>query len=244
MYKKIIIISFLSLLIIILFSIFSKKTAPEKINKIDQVTTNFEEKKEIIATVPNKYLISLPFVEQAPEKNWDQPWQDACEEASLLTVQYFYQDKKPNLKQIKNDILSLIDYENKNEMTESINISQMSILSRDYLSLKSKIIENPTINQLKEYISQNIPVIVPTSGKILFKENKHFNDGGPYYHNVVLVGYDDSKKQFIVHDVGTKSGKNFHYSYDLLIDSIHDFPDSNKKEDINNGQKRVLILLK
>ncbi|KKQ68181.1 MAG: hypothetical protein US90_C0026G0005 [Candidatus Shapirobacteria bacterium GW2011_GWE2_38_30] len=50
--------------------------------------------------------------------------------------------------------------------------------------------------------------------------------------------------KFIVHDVGTQFGAYFHYSYDLLIESIHDFPSSGVKEDINSGIKQVLILIK
>jgi hypothetical protein len=94
------------------------------------------------------------------------------------------------------------------------------------------------------YIAKDIPVIVPANGKTLFKENKHFKSGGPWYHNLIILGYDDTKKQFIVHDVGTQFGAYFRYSYQLLMDSIHDFPPSHKKEDIDMGVPRVLVLLK
>ena len=60
----------------------------------------------------------------------------------------------------------------------------------------------------------------------------------------MIVNFNEDKKQFTVHDVGTKSGAYFKYSYHLLIDSIHDFPESKNKEDINTGSKRVLVLLK
>ena len=76
------------------------------------------------------------------------------------------------------------------------------------------------------------------------KENNHFKSGGPWYHNLVILGYDDDKKQFTVHDVGTQFGAYFRYSYDTLMKSIHDFPLSLKKEDINQGIPRALILIK
>ena len=76
------------------------------------------------------------------------------------------------------------------------------------------------------------------------KENKNFKNGGPWYHSLVILGYDDDQQQFIVHDVGTRLGAYFRYSYQILLESIHDFPPSHKKEDIDQGSSRVLLLLK
>jgi hypothetical protein len=240
---------------LILFLVFPKKITKEKIEtNITQVTTQIENIKETVAPeptkmlasgLPSKYLIKTIFIKQAPEENWDEPWQDACEEASLLTVDYFYKNiNSITTDQNRDAILKMIDFENQQGFSSDMNVSQMATVATKYLNYQNKIIDNPTIDDIKEYLAKNIPVIVPASGKILYQENKHFNAGGPYYHNLVILGYDDDKKQFTVHDVGTKAGAYFHYSYSVLIDSIHDFPPSGQKEDINNGQKRVLILLK
>jgi hypothetical protein len=244
-------------LLIITFSIlllFPKKITKEKIeNKITQTVEKIEEVKETIAPkptkilesgLPNKHLIETAFVEQAPEKNWDQPWQDACEEASLLTVDFYYKNKLTTPDFTKENILNMISFEETRNYTHDMTISQMSIVGEEYLGYKSEIINNPTIDQIKKYISQNIPVIVTANGKTLYAENKHFKSGGPYYHSLVILGYDDDKNQFTVHDVGTQFGAYFKYSYSLLMESIHDFPISGLKEDINSGEKRVLILLK
>jgi peptidase C39-like protein len=253
--KKILSISLiLFFFIFFLFLISPKKLTKEKIeNKINQTVEKIEELKETIAPkptkilsngLPNKHLIKTEFIEQAPEKNWDQPWQDACEEASLLIVDFYYQNKTTTLGISKNSILDMIKFEETQNFTKDMTNDQMAIVGEQYLNYQSKIIDNPTVKQIKKYLIQNIPVIITANGKTLYKENKHFNSGGPYYHSLVILGYDDSKNQFIVHDVGTKFGAYFHYSYSLLMESIHDFPPSNKKEDINNGQKRILILLK
>ena len=253
--KKIFLFSFLLLFtIFISFILFAKKITPEKIeNKINQTVEKIEEVKETIAPqptkilesgLPNKHLIKTAFVEQAPEKNWDQPWQDACEEAALLTVKYFYFQEDPNTTQIVNDLNSVFSFENDHGWGHDINISQMAIIASDMFKLNSKIIDNPTIDQIKNYLSQDIPVVVTANGKTLYAENKHFKSGGPYYHSLTILGYDDDKNQFTVHDVGTQFGAYFKYSYSLLMESIHDFPESGKKEDINSGEKRVLILLK
>ena len=253
MFKKIGI--FLIVILSILY-IFLKKNIfiSSKIeNKISDVKNNIENIQEAVVLkptkildsgLPDKHLIKTSFIPQSPEQNWDQPWQDACEEASLLTVNYFYKNQNPDIPTIRDDILKMIDFENSQNFTHDMNVDQMTIVAQKYLGYKTEIIDNPTTENIKKYISQDIPVVVPANGKILYQENKHFTNGGPYYHNLTILGYDDTKSQFIVHDVGTKSGAYFRYSYQLLIGSIHDFPSSKNKEDINTGSKRVLILLK
>jgi len=192
-------------------------------------------------SLPKSYLIKTTFVPQAPEKNWDQPWQDACEEAALLTAIYYLKDQSPAVSQIKNDILALIDYQTQMGWPKDINLSQMSQIANDYFQINSKIIINPTIEEIKYYISQNKPVLVPANGKVLFRENKYFKDEGPYYHNITILGYNDAKKQFTVHDVGTQHGAYFTYSYQTLMESIHDLPSSGDKYDINLGQPAILV---
>lgn len=194
--------------------------------------------------IPTYHLIKTAFVPQAPEKNWDQPWQDACEEASLLIVNYFYKNQKPSIPEMKSKILDMIAYEDKQGWGYSINLDKMKQITDEHLGFSSEIISNPSIEDIKKYVSQNIPVVVPAAGKILFKENKFFNDGGPLYHALVIVGYDDSQNKFIVHDVGTQHGANFRYTYNLLMDSIHDLPPSGLERDILKGDKKILIIHK
>jgi len=251
-------LAFISIIFVILitFSFLIFKFFPKnKVeNKITQITNEVEEIKETIAPVPtkilesglpDKHLIQTTFVPQSPEKNWNEPWQDACEEASLLTVDYYYRNiSSSDPQSIKNDLLKIFDFETNQSFTHDVNIDQMALVAQKYLGYSTKIITNPTINDIKQYLSQNIPVIVPANGKTLYQENKHFKEGGPYYHNLVILGYDDTNNKFTVHDVGTQFGAYFKYSYSLLMQSIHDFPSSQNKEDIDQGEKKVLILLK
>ena len=201
---------------------------PNKQNIVTKnpILTNQSTSEPTSISLPKKHLINTAFVPQAPEKNWDEPWQNACEEAALLTIDYYYQNKSPDIQTIKTDLQSLIKTSN------DIGVSEMSNYLPQY---KPIIINNPTIDNLKEYLAKNIPIIVPTNGKILFKENKFFNNQGPEYHNIVLLGYDDNKQKFTVHDVGTQHGAYFKYSYKLLMESIMDK---------SSTTKQILILLK
>lgn len=256
MFKKIILIIVILLLSIGCYLFFPKKLTLENIEtKISQTTEIISEIKETIAPeptkisqetgLPNKHLIETVFIQQAPEKNWDDPWQESCEEASLLTIDYFYQNiESITIEQNRDDILNMIEFETSQNLPDDINVFQMSLVAQEYLGYQTEIIDNPTIDEIKKYLSQDIPIIVPAAGKILYEENKHFNSGGPYYHNIVILGYDDNTQKFTVHDVGTKAGAYFKYSYSLLMESIHDFPVSGNKEDILIGEKKVLVLLK
>ncbi len=237
--------------LIVFFTIFLRKNyfasrfLPASVDLVDLPTAIFPKPTTLDSNgLPSSHLIKTTFVPQSPEKNWDQPWQDACEEAALLTVNYYYKQSSPSISQFLNDYQILFQTENELGFSHDINLSQMAVVADEVFNYKSEIINEPTIEIIKDYISKDIPIIVPANGKILYQENKHFNSGGPWYHNLVILGYDDSRRQFIVHDVGTRHGAYFHYSYELLMDSIHDFPDSGRKEDIDSGAKNILVLLK
>ena len=222
-----------------------QKVADLKQEIIQVVDTIAPQPTKILDTgLPDQHLIKTTFIPQSPEKNWDQPWQDACEEAALLTVDFYYKNQTPTTDQIKQAILDMIDFETQQNWTHDVNLVQMATVSAQYLGYKTEIIDNPTVEIIKKYLVQDTPVIIPAAGKTLFKENSHFRSGGPYYHNLTVLGYDDRHQQFTVHDVGTQFGAYFKYSYPVLIDSIHDFPASGKKEDIDFGAKKILILLK
>jgi len=45
----------------------------------------------------------------------------------------------------------------------------------------------------------------------------------PPYHTVVIVGYDDTRQQFITHEPGTRRGLDFRYSYATLMAAMADF---------------------
>jgi len=223
---------------------------PVKKTEIDQKIINLQQDLEPKNTaiqpsgLPDKHIIDTAFVPQAPQQNWDQPWQDACEEAAILTVHYYYQDITPTIEQMVTDLNSIFSYQTDQGWSHDINAFQMIQTAKDLYGYQSEIIENPTLDELKKYISQDIPIIVPASGKILYAENKNFRSEGPYYHALVILGYHDATQKFTVHDVGTRLGANFKYSYSLLLDSIHDLPDSGDKTEILEGAKRVVVLLK
>ncbi len=225
--------------------------------------------------LPKEFLLSVPFTSQAPEKNWEQPWQDACEEAALLMLDAYY--KKYNLSPLfsRDEILKMVTWEEEKNWGGSIEIEKVKQMVEEYFLLSSRgvettrdlskeqnvdktkinvdnqngdekdssplglrmnarIIENPTIEQIKNSIAKGNPVLVVADGKVL--PNPHFRNGGPVYHALVIKGYDG--ENFITNDPGTQFGESFKYKYDDLMNAIHDWNDGDVKE----GRKVVLVL--
>jgi len=167
--------------------------------------------------------LDVPFTSQAPEENWDQPWQDACEEASVLMISSYYNKHKITKSYAVSEINRMIDWETENNWAYSISAKNVTTLLNNELENKNEfeMVENPTIEQIKYSISNGNPVLGLFYGKEL--ENPNFNNGGPDYHTLIIKGYTET--QFITNDPGTKNGKNFLYSYENIMNALHDWND-------------------
>lgn len=183
--------------------------------------------------------LGVPFTSQAPTSNWEQPFQDACEEASVLMVDYYYGNKKfPSPENVETLLSDMVKWEEKNMSGDiDMDIAEVAYFSKNYLGYDYKIIDNPTIGDIKSYLAKGQPVIVPAAGKIL--DNPYFSNGGPIYHMLVIKGYVDGK--FITNDPGTKRGADFIYTYQNLMSSIADW---DKKSASTTGAPKALILIK
>jgi hypothetical protein len=184
--------------------------------------------------LPKTYSLAVPFTSQAPEKNWDQPWQDACEEAALLMMDAYY--KKYNLSPLfaKDEILKMVDWETEHGMGYDIDAEQFKIMGKDYFKFNFKIIENPSVEDIKKLIAGGQAVLGVFDGKVL--PNPHFRSGGPVYHALVIKGYDE--ENFITNDPGTQFGEGFKYKYDDLVNALHDWNGG----DVKNGRKVIMVI--
>jgi hypothetical protein len=100
--------------------------------------------------------------------------------------------------------------------------------------LQTVVHENPTFEDLQKILSEGHFIVAPFAGKLL--ENPYFSNGGPTYHMMVLHGYKAKTKTVITHDVGTRRGKDFEYSWENLKTALHDWNDT----DILQGQPRFI----
>lgn len=189
--------------------------------------------------LPPSIHLAVPFTSQAPEKNWDQPWQDACEEAAILMVDAYYEGYGLSPLFAKDELLKLLAYENQFGWGGSIDIEKIK-QAFDYWTLvsglTSSIVENPTVDDIKVQLAQGNPVLVVADGKVL--PNPNFRNGGPAYHALVVRGYTEDS--FITNDPGTQFGENFLYSYDDLMNSIRDWNEG----DVSRGRRVILVFSK
>jgi hypothetical protein len=166
--------------------------------------------------------LSVPFTPQAPRGDWNQPWQDACEETSILMVDFFYANKTINQKIASEEILKILRIkERAYGSSYDENAQKVSDVINQFFPWEATVVENPTLGDIKNEIDEGRPVILPVYGKELF--NPHFVNGGPYYHMNVISGYDDDTQEFIIQEPGTRFGLDFRYPYDRIISAMHDY---------------------
>lgn len=181
--------------------------------------------------------LDVPFTSQAPTGNWAEPWQNACEEASLLMVAYYYQDKKfPSKETVEVILKDMINWEQNNWGAQfELTMEQEAQLAKALFNYRSEIVDNLDAKKLRQYLAQGTPVIVPADGHKL--ANPFFTGNGPDYHMLVVKGYVGDK--FITNDPGTRHGQDFVYTADNLFSSIAEW---DNQTGAATGPKRGLIL--
>lgn len=187
---------------------------------------------------PAEVNLAVPFMLQAPKQNWDMPYQEACEEASLLMVVNFLKGRSTDFSPDEADrlILGLVDYETKQGDPPDVTLSRIADIARNRYGLRTRLTSITSINPLKNAVANGYPVIIPASGKAL--KNPNFRNGGPPYHMLVVKGYLRDGR-IITNDPGTRNGKDYVYSASLFLGAIHDWNNG----DVLNGEKVALVLL-
>jgi len=186
----------------------------------------------------NSINLAVPFTSQAPTANWDQPFQDACEEASVLMVAYYYQNKSmPSKEAVENILLEMINWQSDFMSGDyDINVEETGQFAKGFFGYNTKVIPDLTATKIRNFLREGFPVIVPANGHIL--NNPNFTGDGPKYHMLVIKGFVDDK--FITNDPGTRNGENFVYTEANLMAAIADW---DKEKALTVGPKVALILL-
>ena len=117
---------------------------------------------------------------------------------------------------------------------ESTTAEQTAELVESYYGYTTRLIHDPTIDQIKDEILAGHPIVVPAAGQVL--ANPYYTPPGPEYHMLVIKGF--TEQGFITNDPGTKRGENWLYEYDHFMNSIHDYVAA----DILSGEKVVIVI--
>ena len=184
--------------------------------------------------LPVSVNLAVPFTSQAPEGNWEQPWQDACEEAAILMLDAYYKQYTLSPLFAAGELVKMVEWEESKGWGRSIAITDVAKVGEYFIGSKGRIITNPTVTEIKTLLAAGHPVLAMADGKML--ENPYFSNGGPEYHALIIRGYTPT--HFITNDPGTKHGEEFVYSYENVMESLHDWNDG----DVQNGMPVILVL--
>ena len=189
--------------------------------------------------LPAQVNLAVPFLLQAPTHKWVQPYEDACEEASLIMIDAYYHGRKERYHEEDGNkvILDLVEFEtNMLGKHESTSAEETARLAEAYFPGRRMSVIAPTsMEDIKQYLAQGIPVILPLYGKAL--NNPYFRNGGPVYHMLVVKGYLPDGR-FITNDPGIGKGPNYIYPAEVLWKAIHDWNDG----DVLHGAPKIIIM--
>lgn len=194
--------------------------------------------------LPTSKKLEAAFIPQAPFSDWSEPWQNACEEAALLTLHHYIQgNKSVSKEQVKQEILDMIDWQMKYFGShKDLNMKEVAEMAQEYLGYRDvEVTYDIEIADIKREIANGNPVLIPAAGRVL--NNPNFTPPNPVYHNLVAIGYTENK--IITNDPGTRLGANFEYTYENFYDSIHDFLDGAGKKNpgkMLEGRRAMLII--
>lgn len=187
--------------------------------------------------LPARIRIQVPFLVQAPTGNWDMPYQEACEEASLIMVHHFLEGTTVTPTEADAEILAIVAWENdKFNYSADVTLEELKKISEDYYRHTGQLFYDFTIEDMKKLLAAGHPIILPVAGRDI--GNPYFSGLGPWYHMLVVTGYDGD--EFITNDPGTKRGEGYRYPQRRLFDAIHNW--TGAKEGIRSGNKVMLVL--
>lgn len=185
---------------------------------------------------PPSVLIAVPFSPQAPDANWDALHEEACEEMSLIMVHHFIEGTPLSRETAEKEVQALIAWETDHGFGYDVTVDQLGSIAEQYYGHDSRVIDDPSADDIRQLLRDGNPVIIPAAGRDL--GNPYFSGAGPWYHMLVITGYGPNA--FITNDPGTRRGEGYRYWPSVIMDVIHDW--TGVKESIRSGKKRVLVV--
>ena len=178
--------------------------------------------------------LPVPYLSQAPDGNWANPWGNACEEASTLMVEGYYKDQTEiEIATAKDRMQKMFIWENENfGKNFDTTAEETSLLIAATADFEAIIKDNPTVDDIKNELRKRQPVLALLDQYDLYQSARELNSS---FHVIVIIGFDDAKQEFIVND----PAKNIRrYSYDRLVKSLSDYVE---EEDEAAGKPVVLF---
>lgn len=191
------------------------------------------------AGLPAEINLAVPFTVQAPHANWEAPYKEFCEEASvLMAIRYLQNQPIPSAEAADAALLEIKDFEESRfGYYEDTTAAQTAIVMREHFKRDDVVlVENPSVTDIKQALADGKLVIMPVAGQQL--GNPYFRAPGPLYHMLVIKGYTTQGK-FITNDPGTRRGADYIYEENVLMNAMHDWRTDGR---VDQGRKVVLVV--
>ena len=191
--------------------------------------------------LPSYVNLEVPYISEAPENTWTGSWKNGCEEAIVAMAEKYYQGiTSVTIPEAKAYMQELFDFQQRVYGSDANSDATRTLaIVENNASFGATLVENPTLEQIKQELARGRPVLGFHYGFALQNENIPFLPTGSSYHTTVIKGYNDAMGQFITNDPGdTVAGADRLYDYDIYLDSLHDY---NYSVSQANGPARVLF---
>jgi len=216
-------------------------------NKPAETQNLSEEKKDNQVLEPAKEKIkqNVPFMVQAPFGNWkNKIFQNGCEETAMIMASEWIKGTSTiSAGEAQDKIEKITAFEDKtfgyDTDTDIYDMQKIFQIYFNYQKIKTQ--ENIKLDDIKNEIQRGNIVLVPTFGRAL--SNPNYTPPGPITHMLVIIGYDPSIKKFITNDSGTRRGKDYQYSENVLFNAIWEYPSGPKLPDLPKGTLKKSMLV-
>lgn len=165
--------------------------------------------------------LAVPFAPQAPFANWDQPYQDACEEATIVMIERYFRSAPLSLQEMDAELLRMVRFQDERYgFYRDSNAAETARLAEAYYPhLSARVVYDVTADAIRAAVSSGNPVLVLVDGRRL--GNPFYKPPGPSRHTLVIKGVKGSS--FITNDPGTRRGADFVYPSERVMGSLVDY---------------------
>jgi hypothetical protein len=168
---------------------------------------------------PKSLELKVPFAPQAPFGNWDAVHEETCEEASMIMASEYVKAQVLGDQAVEDELQRLLKWEADKGYKVDLTVAEAVKVLVQYFGVVGKVTTNVTTERIKSELVKGNILIIPVAGRLL--NNPNFKAPGPIYHMLVVKGYDATN--FITNDPGTRKGNGYKYSYQTIINAIHDW---------------------
>jgi len=180
--------------------------------------------------------LNIEFTSQAPFSDWGAPFDEACEETSMMMAANFFglEENISDKNTARAQIMKLTQYVADFGFDIDIGIEKTKIILEKYYNLGSELLREYDFDTIKEALQNNYPIIIPLAGREI--GNPFYTPPGPIYHMLLIKGYDGD--DLITHDPGTRHGEDYVYNFDIIYNANHDWNGGR----VLGGEKGILIV--